>query len=304
MTITTATVAHKILRAENMFIVSRKQVAKQNLCRLRFVILNLMPNKLDYEKKILRLIANTPLQVEINFLQTESYIAKNTSSLHLAEFYTSFAAIKQQQFDGLIITGAAVGKKDFDEVAYWPELTEIMEWSKTNVRSTLHICWGAYAGLSYHYAIPRRILSTKIFGIFEHEIKQPESKLLRGFDDFFWAPHSRYSTIQAEDVKFCPELQILAEASSAGIYLVASQDYRQIFLMGHPEYDALTLDAEYRRDLAAGISMKMPENYYPHNDMNLKPKFNWHGHANLLFSNWVNFCVYHKSLTKSTGIAC
>ena len=287
--------ASEILARENIFVVDQDRAEKQNIRPLRFAILNLMPNKITTETQILRLISNSPLQVEIVFLHTQSYQAKNTTQEHLENFYTNFAAIKDQKFDGLIITGAPVGKMEFDEVEYWQELTEIMEWSKHNVFSTLHTCWGAFAGLNYHYNIPKYLLEQKIFGVFEHEVKQSLTKILRGFDDVFWVPHSRYSTMKTEDILLHPELVILAQSDIAGVYLVATHDYRQVFLTGHPEYDLYTLHDEYMRDLANGDKINVPHNYYPNDNAELKPKGNWRSHANLLFTNWLNYCVYQET---------
>ena len=287
--------ANDILLAENIFVMNEERAERQDIRPLRFAILNLMPNKITTETQILRLISNSPLQIEVVLLHTQSYTAKNTTAEHLENFYTNFNAIKQQKFDGLIITGAPVGKMEFAEVEYWQELTEIMEWSKTNVFSTLHTCWGAFAGLNYHYGVPKCLLENKIFGVFEHDVKQPLTKLLRGFDDIFWAPHSRYSDMNAADILIHPELNILAASDIAGVYLVATHDYRQVFLTGHPEYDLLTLHDEYMRDIEAGVQIKVPQNYYPNDQVNLKPRANWRGHANLLFTNWLNYCVYQET---------
>lgn len=287
--------ASEVLAQENIFVMDQDRAEKQNIRPLRFAILNLMPNKITTETQILRLISNSPLQVEIVFLHTQSYHAKNTTQEHLENFYTNFNAIKNQKFDGLIITGAPVGKMEFEDVEYWQELSEIMEWSKHNVFSTLHTCWGAFAGLNYHYNIPKYLLKQKIFGVFEHEVKQSLTKILRGFDDTFWVPHSRYSTMKTEDILLHPELLILAQSDIAGVYLVATHDYRQVFLTGHPEYDLYTLHDEYMRDIANGDKIDVPHNYYPNDDAKQRPKGNWRSHANLLFTNWLNYCVYQET---------
>ena len=287
--------ARKILAAENIFVMKKERAERQDIRPLRFAILNLMPNKITTETQILRLISNSPLQTEVVLLHTESYSPKNTTQDHLEAFYTNFSAIKNMRFDGLIITGAPVGRMEFEEVEYWEELTQIMEWSKHNVFSTLHTCWGAFAGLNYHYGITKYLLQEKIFGVYEHNILKPLNKLLRGFDDTFWVPHSRYSALKTEEIMLCPELEILAESEIAGVYLAATKDFRQVFLTGHPEYDRMTLHDEYMRDIDGGIKIEVPENYYPDNNPQLTPKANWRGHANLLFTNWLNYCVYQET---------
>ncbi len=287
--------ASKTLLAENIFVMNEDRALHQDIRPLRLAILNLMSNKITTETQILRLISNSPLQIEISLLHTESYMAKNTTSEHLEAFYTTFSQIYKQKFDGLIITGAPVGRMEFEEVDYWQELTEIMEWSKHNVFSTLHTCWGAFAGLNYHYNIPKYLLTDKIFGVFEHQVKDPLAKLLRGFDDTFWVPHSSYSSIELSDVKLHPELKILEESEAAGVYLLATPNYRQIFLTGHPEYDLFTLHEEYLRDIDGGAKIAPPCNYYPNNNIALKPNANWRSHANLLFTNWLNYCIYQET---------
>jgi homoserine O-succinyltransferase len=287
--------ATKTLAAENIFIMNEERAESQDIRPLRFAILNLMPNKITTETQILRLISNSPLQIEIVLLHTKSYTAKNTTPEHLDNFYTNFEHIKEQRFDGLIITGAPVGRMDFEDVEYWEELTQIMEWSKHNVFSTLHTCWGAYAGLNYHYGVNKHLLDTKIFGVFEHTILQPLNKLLRGFDDTFWVPHSRYSALNSQEILNASPLEILAQSEQAGAYLIATPDFRQVFLTGHPEYDRLTLHEEYMRDISGGLNIAIPENYYPNNDPKATPIANWRSHANLLFTNWLNYCVYQET---------
>lgn len=287
--------ARKILENENIFVMKKERAEHQDIRPLRFAILNLMPNKITTETQILRLISNSPLQTEVVLLHTESHLAKNTNHEHLEAFYTNFRSIKNKRFDGLIITGAPVGRIEFEEVDYWEELTQIMEWSKHNVFSTLHTCWGAYAGLNYHYGITKHLLKDKIFGVYEHNILKPLNKLLRGFDDTFWVPHSRYSAINSEDILKHKELEILVESPIAGMYLAATKDHRQIFITGHPEYDKLTLHDEFLRDLNSGMVIATPQNYYPNDDPTQTPKSNWRGHANLLFTNWLNYCVYQET---------
>lgn len=287
--------ASETLSHENIFIMNEERAAQQDIRPLKIVILNLMPNKIVTETQILRLLSNSPLQVEIILLHTVSHEAKNTSSDHLDEFYCDFAEIKDQHFDGLIITGAPVENLEFGDVEYWDELAAIMEWSKHNVYSTLHICWGAQAGLYYHYGVPKYPLAHKMFGVFEHTLNQLNCKLLRGFDDSFWVPHSRHTETRREDVINHPELVVLSESSESGLYLVATADFRQVFVSGHSEYDTLTLEQEYLRDVERGMRIDVPQNYYPQNNPQLRPKSSWRSHANLLFSNWLNYCVYQET---------
>lgn len=287
--------ATEILTAENIFVMDEERAVTQDIRPLRIVILNLMPNKIITETQILRLLGNSPLQVEIVFLHTTTYASKNVASEHLENFYVSFAEIKEQQFDGLIITGAPVEQMPFEDVEYWSELCEIMEWSKHNVFSTLHICWGAQAGLYYHYGVPKHQLSAKMFGVFPHYANQQKSKLMRGFDDLFWVPHSRHTANLREDIIKHDELIILSESAESGVYLVATPNYRQVFITGHSEYDTNTLNDEYVRDINKGLVIDVPQNYYPNNDPSQKPAATWRGHANLLFNNWLNYCVYQET---------
>ena len=284
--------ARKILEGENIFVMSEKRACSQDIRPLKIAILNLMPTKIITETQILRLLGNSPLQVEITLLKTKSYVSKNTSSAHLENFYKTFDEVKTEKFDGLVITGAPVEKMDFNDVDYWDELTEIMEWSKTHVWSTFHICWGAQAGLYYHYGIEKHDLPEKVFGVFRHKILKKHKKLFFGFENEFYAPHSRHTEVTKEDIEKHPELTVAAWSEDAGVYAVTTKKYRQIFVMGHSEYDDDTLDKEYKRDLEKGLNIKMPVNYYPNDDSSKKPVNKWRSHATLLFSNWLNYCVY------------
>ena len=277
--------ARKTLEGENIFVMSEKRACSQDIRPLKIAILNLMPTKIITETQILRLLGNSPLQVEITLLKTKSYVSKNTSSAHLENFYKTFDEVKTEKFDGLVITGAPVEKMDFNDVDYWDELTEIMEWSKTHVWSTFHICWGAQAGLYYHYGIEKHDLPEKVFGVFRHKILKKHKKLFFGFENEFYAPHSRHTEVTKEDIEKHPELTVAAWSEDAGVYAVTTKKYRQIFVMGHSEYDDDTLDKEYKRDLEKGLNIKMPVNYYPNDDSSKKPVNKWRSHATLLFSN-------------------
>lgn len=287
--------AKQILSEENIFIMDETRAATQDIRPLRIVILNLMPKKVETETQLLRLLGNSAIQVDIELLQTATYTPKNTSAEHLLKFYKTFDDIKDKKFDGLIITGAPVEHLDFEEVSYWPELCEIMEWSKTNVFSTFHICWGAQAGMKYHYGIPKYPLIRKMFGIFEHEKTDAKHPLLYGFDDMYWAPHSRHTETRWVDVEAHPDLQVLSMSQAAGVYIVASKIYNQFFVTGHSEYDAETLAQEYFRDLNKGQGISIPQNYFPGNDASQKPLMRWKAHSNLLFSNWLNYFVYQQT---------
>lgn len=287
--------AKEILTNENIFIMSEDRAVHQDIRPLKIVILNLMPTKIATETQLLRLLGNSPLQAEIDLLHTKTHISKNTPEEHLLTFYKTFNDIKNQRYDGLVITGAPVETLDFEEVDYWEELKQIMEWSRTNVFSTLHICWGAQAGLYYHYGIPKYSLDAKMFGVFEHTINKKNVRLLRGFDDVFYAPQSRYTEVRKEDIQKIQELEILAESADAGIYLAASKNGRRIFATGHSEYDPLTLKTEYERDIAKGLDIAIPKNYYPDDNPKNEPVVRWRGHANLLFSNWLNYYVYQET---------
>ena len=281
-----------ILQQENIFVMTEKRAITQDIRPLEIVVLNLMPTKIATETQLSRVLGNTPLQVRVELMHTKSHISKNTAQEHLLTFYKTFDELKHRKFDGMVITGAPVENMPFEEVDYWPELCEIMEWSKTHVQSTFHICWGAQAGLYYHYGVNKHPLDEKLFGIFEHVKDYPRSILLRGFDDVFWAPHSRHTTVYRDDIAAIPELKILSSSPEAGVYLVMSKEGRQIFVTGHSEYDPDTLEKEYLRDKNKGLFISVPKNYYPNDDDSQRPVVRWRGHANLLFSNWLNYFVY------------
>lgn len=284
--------AAEILQQENIFVMPEDRAITQDIRPLEIVVLNLMPTKVATETQLSRLLGNTPLQVHLELMHTKSHVAKNTSQEHLLAFYKTFDELKDRKFDGMVITGAPVENLDFEAVDYWPELCEIMEWSKSHVQSTFHICWGAQAGLYYHYGVKKYPLEEKLFGVFEHTKDYPRAILLRGFDDVFYAPHSRHTTIQREDVEAVPGLKILASSEKAGVYAVMSKNGRQIFVTGHSEYDPDTLEREYLRDKNLGLPIRVPENYYPGDDDSKAPVVRWRGHGNLLFSNWLNYFVY------------
>lgn len=284
--------AAEILQQENIFIMPEGRAVSQDIRPLEILILNLMPTKIATETQLSRVLGNTPLQVRLELMHTTTHVSKNTSQEHLLNFYKSFDEIKDRKFDGMVITGAPVENMPFEEVDYWPELCKIMEWSKTNVHSTLHICWGAQAGLYYHYGIQKYDLPEKLFGVFKHQADYKHSILLRGFDDEFWAPHSRHTTILREDIEKVPELKILASSEKAGVYALMNKEGRQIFITGHSEYDADTLEKEYLRDKNQGLPIHVPENYYPNDDDSQPPLVRWRGHGNLLYSNWLNYFVY------------
>ena len=284
--------AGDILQAENIFVMDEIRATTQDIRPLKLAILNLMPTKIVTETQIIRLLSNTPLQIELTLLKTATHASANTSAEHMQAFYRTFDDVRDEKFDGLIITGAPVENLDFTQVDYWDELCEIMRWSKTNVFSTLHICWAAQAGLWFHYGIPKYSLPEKMFGVFEHENLAPEHPLLRGFDETFRAPHSRHTEVRREDIEQCPKVEILSESEEAGVYIVASRKRRLFFVTGHSEYDAGTLNAEYTRDVNKGLDIAVPKHYFKDDDPNNPPKNTWRGHAHLLFSNWLNYFVY------------
>ncbi|XCB30743.1 homoserine O-succinyltransferase [Arcanobacterium hippocoleae] len=284
--------AYDVLGRENVFVMHRERAVGQDIRPIEILILNLMPTKTQTETQLARLLANSPLQVNFTLLKTASHDSKNTSQAHLDAFYRTFAQVKKQCFDGMIITGAPVEHLDFTDVDYWDELKEIMDFSLTNVYSTMHVCWGAQAGLYYHYGIEKKPLAEKMFGVFEHRVVDPFVPLLRGFDEVFAAPHSRHTDIDANAVAKCSDLKVLAKSGEAGIYLLKTDNGRQIFVTGHPEYDLYTLDAEYRRDLAAGKMIAPPKHYYPDENPENLPVFRWRSHAHLLYANWLNYYVY------------
>jgi len=287
--------AKEALNKENIFVMAEQRATQQDIRPLKIAILNLMPTKITTETQLLRLISNTPIQVEPEFLHPKSYTSKNTPQEHLIRFYKTFDEVKDEKFDGLIITGAPVEDMEFEEVAYWEELKQIMEWSIRNVYSTFHICWGAQAGLYYHYGIKKYPLKEKIFGVFQHRICKPNTMLLRGFDDVFSAPHSRHSEVRREDVEKITALDILSDSDEAGIYILKTDGGRQIFVTGHSEYDQYTLKSEYDRDVARGLNIRVPKNYFPDDDPKKTPLVSWRSHANLLFSNWLNYHVYQET---------
>lgn len=284
--------ATKQLSKENIFVMTEKRAARQDIRPLKIAIVNLMPEKIKTETQLLRLLSNSPLQVEVDLIQMSTHTSKNTSEEHLSAFYKEFGDIKNSKYDGMIITGAPVENIAFEEVDYWQELSEIMEWSKTHVTSTLHICWAAQAGLYYHYNIPKYPLPEKCSGVFRHKVRRTTAKLVRGFDNVFYAPHSRHTEVRAEDIQKVSELEILADSSEAGVYIVTTKKGRQIFVMGHSEYDADTLKNEYLRDLDKGLNPKIPANYFLNNNPKNKPVIRWRSHAHLLFANWLNYFVY------------
>ena len=287
--------ASKILQGENIFVMTETRATTQDIRPLRILILNLMPKKIETETQLARLLGNTPLQVEPTLIHTTSHESKNVAKEHLLAFYKTFDKVKEEFFDGMIITGAPVEQYEFEEVEYWQELCEIMEWSKTHVHSTMHICWASQAGLYYHYGIKKHPTKTKFFGVFPHTVEHKTSILFRGFDDIFYVPQSRHTTVLREDIEKVPELKILASAERTGVYAVSTKNGRQIFITGHSEYDPDTLKNEYVRDLSQGKEIAPPENYYPNDDASLPPIVSWRAHANLLFSNWLNYFVYQST---------
>ena len=284
-----------ILEGENIFVMTENRAMHQDIRPLRLLILNLMPTKIVTETQILRKLSNTPLQIEIEFLQTLSYASKNVDPEHLSSFYTSFDKVRDVRYDGMIITGAPVENLEFEDVEYWHELCEIMNWTSSNVYSTLHICWGAQAGLYYHYGIPKYPLDSKLSGVFSHSVLKPQSPFFRGFDDKFYMPHSRYTCVLEKDILSVPELELLSVSDEAGVFAVKSSDNRRVFITGHPEYDADTLALEYFRDLEKGLPIDIPKNYFPGNDPAAVPSVYWRAHAQLMYSNWLNYYVYQST---------
>lgn len=280
------------LEEENIFVMDENRAISQNIRPLEIIVLNLMPIKQDTELQLLRGLSNTPLQIDVTFLQMSSHVSKNTSASHIKKFYQTFEEVKNNNYDGMIITGAPVEKLDFEEVNYWDELTTVMEWSKKHVTSTIHICWGAQAGLYYHYGIKKELLLRKLSGVYKHRVMNRKEPLVRGFDDVFMAPHSRYTQASRQQIIDNPRLKVLADSDEAGIYIVLGDGGKEIFVMGHPEYDRLTLDQEYKRDIDKGIEPDLPVNYYPDDDCNRKPLLSWRSHANNLYTNWLNYYVY------------
>ena len=281
-----------LLKKENIFVMDTTRATTQDIRPLRIAILNLMPLKITTETDLVRLLSNSPLQIELSFMKVKSHTSKNTPIEHMQAFYTDFEDMRDQKYDGFIITGAPVEHLDFEQVGYWEEMTEIFEWARHHVTSTLYICWAAQAGLYHHYGIPKYPLEKKMFGIFKHVVSNPELPIFLGFDDEFYIPHSRHTEIRREDIERRPELSILAESDESGVYMVMAREGREFFLTGHSEYSPLTLDTEYRRDLSKGLPIEMPQHYYRNDDPSQPPLVRWRGHANLLFNNWLNYYVY------------
>ena len=284
--------AVKTLSEENIFVMTETRAISQDIRPLKIVVLNLMPKKITTETQLSRILGNTPLQIELELIRTASHMPHHVSEEYLLAFYKTFADVKDNYYDGMIITGAPVEHLRFEDVDYWEELCGIMEWSKTHVHSTFHICWGAQAGLYYHYGVPKYELPEKMFGVFRHTVEYKRSILFRGFDDCFWVPHSRHTSVKREELEKHPELKILASSPEAGVYAVMTDQGRQVFIMGHSEYDPLTLKEEYDRDVAKGLEIKVPVNYFPEDDPTKEPVVRWRAHANLLYCNWLNYFVY------------
>lgn len=284
--------AKEILEQENIFVMDENRAMHQDIRPIEIAILNLMPLKEETELQLLRSLSNTPLQVNITFLMVTSHESKNTATSHLNQFYITFDDVKKRSFDGMIITGAPVEQMEFEDVDYWEELTHIMEWTKTNVTSTIHLCWGAQAALYYHYGLQKKPLDRKMFGLYWHRVLNRKIPLVRGFDDMFLAPHSRHTEVPKESIEACDDLMILADSKEAGVFLAMNRDGKQIFVMGHPEYDRVTLDGEYKRDVGKGLDIDMPMNYYQGNDPENKPVLMWRSHANNMYTNWLNYYVY------------
>ncbi len=284
-----------LLRNENIFVMDSDRASHQEIRPLKIVILNLMPIKITTETDLIRLLSNTPLQIELDLLQMDSHECKNTPVEHMMTFYKNFDEIRKSNYDGMIITGAPVEHLPFEDVDYWNELTEIFDWAKKHVTSTFFICWAAQAGLYYHYGIPKYMLNKKMFGVFEHHIHNPQNPIFRGFDDVFYVPHSRHTEVRSEDILKVPELTILSESSESGVYMVMARNGREFFVTGHSEYSPLTLDGEYKRDLAKGLPIDLPLNYYQDNNPDLSPQVRWRSHANLLITNWLNYFVYQET---------
>ena len=280
------------LRSENIFVMTETRAMTQDIRPLQIALLNLMPTKIDTETQLARVLGNTPLQIELELIAPAGHVSKNTSQEHMLAFYKTFDQVKDRYFDGLVITGAPVEMMAFEEVDYWPELCRIMEWSKTHAHSTLHICWGAQAGLYYHYGIQKQLLPQKLFGVFRHTVEDPNYILFRGFDDKFWVPHSRNTTVAREDIEAVEGLKVLSASPEAGVYAVKSPEGKQVFLMGHAEYDPDTLKKEYLRDVAAGVDIQLPKNYFTDDDPSQSPIVRWRSCAHLLYANWLNYCVY------------
>ena len=284
--------AKNILENENIFVMDESRAMNQEIRPLQIIILNLMPVKEETELQLLRALSNTPLQVDVTFMKISSHVSTHTSSTHLHKFYNTFRELKYRKWDGMIITGAPVEQMAFEEVDYWKELCEIMDWSKTHVTSTFHICWGAQAGLYHHFGINKELLDAKLFGVFKHKVSNRKIPLVRGFDDYFYIPHSRHTTVPSEKIHACEKLTVLAESEEAGVLLAMTDEGKQVFVMGHPEYDRFTLGNEYFRDKDKGLPIDLPKNYFPNDDDTQKPKLQWRSHCNILYTNWLNYFVY------------
>ncbi|MDR1679871.1 MAG: homoserine O-succinyltransferase [Prevotellaceae bacterium] len=287
--------AIELLKEENIFVMDSTHASAQDIRPLKIAFLNLMPIKIDTETDLIRVLSNTPLQVELEFIKLRSHVSKNTPIDHMVAFYTDFSEIKKHKFDGLIVTGAPIERFEYEEVTYWDELKEVFDWARTNVTSSLFICWGAQAAMYHYYGVPKYLLDKKMFGVFEHSIAEPLHPIFRGFDDVFYAPHSRYTEVHREDIDRVPELTVLSESPEAGVYMVVARGGREFFVTGHAEYSPYTLDIEYRRDLAKNLPIEIPRNYYRNNDPTQAPVVRWRSHANLLFTNWLNYFVYQET---------
>ena len=287
--------AIELLKQENIFVIDHSRATRQDIRPLRIVILNLMPLKITTETDLVRLLSNTPLQIEISFMKLRSHTPKNTPVEHMKAFYKDFELMREERFDGMIVTGAPVEQMPFEEVSYWPEVSSIFDWARTHVTSTLYICWAAQAGLYRFYGIPKYDLPEKMFGIFEHRVNRPLLPIFRGFDDVFYVPHSRHTEVRRADIERCPELDIISESDESGVYMVMARGGREFFITGHSEYSPYTLDGEYKRDLAKGLPIRMPKNFYRGDDPSQPPLVRWRAHANLLFSNWLNYYVYQET---------
>lgn len=294
--------ARESLERENIFVMDETRAMHQDIRPIEIGILNLMPLKEETELQLLRALSNTPLQVDVTFLVVSNHESRNTATSHLNKFYYTFEQVKHRKFDGLIITGAPVEQMEYEEVDYWQEFEEICQWTKSNVTSTMHLCWGAQAGLYHHYGIPKYPLSGKMFGVFSHRVMNRKVPLVRGFDDYFMAPHSRHTEVRREDIEKHPELTILAESEEAGVFLLMDTDGKKIFVMGHPEYDRVTLHNEYMRDKGKGLPIRLPKNYYPGDDDTARPNLQWRSHANNLYTNWLNYYVYQQTPYEYTNI--
>jgi len=294
--------ARAVLEGENIFVMTEYRAMHQDIRPLNLLILNLMPTKIVTETQLLRKLSNTPVQIKVELLRTASYQSQNTDEDHLESFYTTFEQVRQRNFDGMIITGAPVENLEFDQVDYWPELCDIMTWSRTHVHSTLHICWGAQAGLYFHHGVPKHTLPQKLFGVYEHQVLKPSSPLFRGFDDVFYVPHSRYTEVWEEDIRKVPALELISTSPEAGVYAVKTQDSRQFFIMGHSEYDPDTLAKEYWRDVGRGLNIAVPAHYFPNDDPGQPPVVRWRSAGQLLYTNWLNYYVYQTTPYNLTEI--